>query len=126
MPSPQGRIRATRVIGSIVPRMLVTLAVLSVGRVDLGASPKNWKTGELVGVDRIDNHYEYRILVSRDVYTGGDSKFISLDVGSLVRFCINGRSIYLVDKAGKVHKMRYELQQLLPPAPPPPKASAPH
>jgi hypothetical protein len=83
----------------------------------------DYQTGELVRAisPQGKRYYEYRINVDGDGYMGRSSKPVLVTKGSKVKFTIRGRSLYIIDTNGKVHKLRYVIQYLIPPPPPPPK-----
>jgi hypothetical protein len=82
----------------------------------------NFLKGHLVEIaNPSHNRYEYTIVTAEDGYVGRSSKPVRVENDTEVRFTIKRGTLYLVDVDGKVQRLRYVLQFLRPPLPPPSK-----
>jgi negative regulator of sigma E activity len=83
------------------------------------ADERKWHVGLLVDVTRVGKQYDYRLIIGDDRFTGRSSQPLRLTPRTKVKFAIQGKKIYVVDENGETKELRYMLQELMPPAPPP-------
>jgi hypothetical protein len=81
-----------------------------------------WGTGKLVEVCRHGETETYTIQNRMCRLTGRrscSSESPKVAVGEMVKYSEAGKSLYIVDERGKVFKLQYIRQQLMPPISPP-------
>jgi hypothetical protein len=101
--------------------MLLVIAVaLSLQSSPNAPSPAGYSRGKVVQINHPSTgQYEYNIFTPGDGYVGRSTKPIHVTMGKDVRFKIKGQTLYVIDDEGKVQRLRYVLQYLPPPLPPP-------
>ena len=87
-----------------------------------------WGTGKLVEVRRHGEIETYTIQNQTCRLTGQRSRSSDnpkVAVGEMVKYSEAGKSLYIVDERGKVYRLQYTRQQLMPFVSPPPRPPTP-
>ena len=103
--------------------MVSLSAGLAAGQADGHGEQIQYDPAELIAVRHVRAGVEYVLMSERCRYTGLldiTSKRPRAAVGDRIRFATRAKTLYLVDREGNVYRLRFMLQELMPPPMPPP------
>jgi hypothetical protein len=95
---------------------------MAIGRSLAEAKPRSFAPAELIDVREVPEGVEYVVLnrsCRLTAFLDRRKSRLQAKGGDQIQYAAQGKYLYLTDAAGKVHKLRYVLQELMPPPPPP-------